>query len=238
MHFSPANPHTREKQQLIQEIQSEVKLCSRELGFEYLSEPVLEALQSVPREAFVPEEYQYAAYDNRPLPIGGGQTISQPFIVAIMTHMLDPKPTDTILEIGTGSGYQAAILASLVHHVYSIEYDPKLADRAAKTLERLGINNVTIRQGDGFDGWPEADPFDGIIVTAAAEKIAPPLLEQLRVGGRLVIPIDKQWLGQELCLYTKESKDKIHCQSTISVAFVPFRGKIRSTSGTGDNNDL
>lgn len=230
MQFSSALRYQSQKQKLIEDIQSQVTWCRKELGFDHLNRSVIDALQSVPREAFVPEEYQHAAYDNRPLPIGGGQTISQPFIVAIMTQMLDPKPSDTILEIGTGSGYQAAILASLVHHLYSIELDPVLADRATQTLAQLGIKNVTVRQGDGSDAWPEGGLFDGIIVTAAAEKIAQPLVQQLKVGGRLVIPLGKQSLDQKLCLFLKQTNGDMHCQPTLSVAFVPFRGKIQSAN--------
>ncbi len=153
----------------------------------------MDAMGAVPREAFVLPEYRHQAYRNTPLPIEAGQTISQPLIVALMTEMLDPQPGDVMLEVGTGSGYQAAVLSHLVKHVYSVEIVAELADSAGEVLKKLGYKNVTVRAGDGYAGWPEHAPFDGIIVTAAAAHIPPPLLQQLKPGGRLVIPVGEHW---------------------------------------------
>ena len=160
-------------------------------------------MRAVPRHLLVPAEEEADAYDDTPLPIGHGQTISQPFIVALMTHLLAPRPDHVVLEVGTGSGYQAAILSRLVRQVYSIEIVPQLAERAADRLNALGYANVNVRQGDGYAGWPEHAPFDGIIVTAGAERIPAPLLAQLKPGGRMVIPLGPPD-DQQLVLVTRE----------------------------------
>ncbi len=190
-----------------------------------LSERVLEAIGAVERHEFVPEPYRRAAYANRPLPIGHGQTISQPYIVALMTELLDAGPEARVLEVGTGSGYQAAVLARLARHVYTIEIVEPLARRAAGDLKRLGFQNVTVRAGDGYKGWPEHAPFDGIIVTAAPAQIPPPLLAQLRPGGRLVIPVGPEGGIQSLMLVEKGLDGKIARRSIIAVRFVPFTRK-------------
>ena len=173
----------------------------------------------------MPEPYRRAAYANRPLPIGHGQTISQPYIVALMTELLDAGPEARVLEVGTGSGYQAAVLARLARHVYTIEIVEPLARRAAGDLKRLGFQNVTVRAGDGYKGWPEHAPFDGIIVTAAPAQIPPPLLAQLRPGGRLVIPVGPEGGIQSLMLVEKGLDGKIARRSIIAVRFVPFTRK-------------
>jgi protein-L-isoaspartate(D-aspartate) O-methyltransferase len=191
-------------------------------GREELSERVMNAMATVRREEFVLPQYRHLAYRNTPLPIEAGQTISQPLIVALMTDLLDPQPGDVIFEVGTGSGYQAAVLAHLVKHVYSVEIVKELADDAADTLERLGYDNVTVRAGDGYAGWPEHAPFDGIIVTAAAERIPPPLLKQLKPGGKLVIPVGEHHGYQELLLVEVDDKGEVSKRSVLPVRFVPL----------------
>jgi len=181
----------------------------------------LVAMRAVPRHRFVPPELSRHAYDDRPLPIGNGQTISQPYIVAFMTEAARIRPGDKVLEIGTGSGYQAAVAAELTDRVYSIEIIPEIAARAAVTLKELGYERVRVRAGDGYKGWPEEAPFDVILITAAPEQIPPPLLEQLREGGRMVIPVGPQRAGQELLLVTKQD-GKIQRRTLLPVRFVPF----------------
>ncbi len=181
---------------------------------------VLVAMSKVPRHEFVPERVRSLAYSDYPLPIGYEQTISQPFIVAFMTERLEPKPTDRILEIGTGSGYQAAVLADLVAKVYTIEIISDLAGQAATNLQRLGYTNVQVRAGDGYQGWPEAAPFDGIIVTCAPETIPQRLVEQLKDGGRMIIPVGSGW-GQELVLLEKH-QGKLRQRAVLPVRFVPM----------------
>lgn len=178
-------------------------------------------MRSVPRHLFVPEELRAHAYDDSPLPIGEGQTISQPYIVALMTDLLDPQPGHSVLEIGTGSGYQAAILSQLVRQVYSIEVIPELAAEASERLQRLGYRNVSVKAGDGNAGWPEHAPYDGIIVTAAAAKVPAALLAQLRNGGRMVIPVGESG-SQELVLIEKSASGAIAERSILPVAFVPL----------------
>lgn len=185
---------------------------------------VLAAMAKVPRHEFVPEEYLFAAYEDRPLPIGYGQTISQPYIVALMTELLELKENDRVLEIGAGSGYQAAILAELVKSVYTVEIIGELAAQAEKTLRALGYKNVKFKTGDGYFGWPEESPFDAIIVTAAPEEVPPPLWEQLAEGGRMVIPLGPPHGVQTLWKYTKEGEDFI-AENHGWVRFVPFTRK-------------
>ena len=176
------------------------------------------------REDFVPENQRPYAYDDRPLPIGYGQTISQPFIVALMTDMLDLEPDDVVLEVGTGSGYQAAVLAGLVDAVHTIEIVPELAERAAQTL--AGYDNVAPRTGDGYYGIEEAAPFDAIIVTAAASQVPPPLIAQLAAGARMVIPVGGAFALQHLMLIEKEASGQVRSRQTLPVAFVPLtRGR-------------
>ncbi len=187
-------------------------------------ERVLEAMRRVPRHEFVPEQVKGRAYDDTPLPIGHGQTISQPFIVGFMTERLDLAPGDRVLEIGTGSAYQAAILAELVREVVSIEIVEPLARSAAARLERLGYRNATVLHGDGYYGYPAAAPFDAIIVTAAASHVPPPLVEQLRPGGRIAIPVGRGWT-QNLLLVEKDDAGDTSTRNLMAVRFVPLTGE-------------
>jgi protein-L-isoaspartate(D-aspartate) O-methyltransferase len=183
---------------------------------------VLDAMRQVPRHELVPKELRSLAYRDSPLPIGYGQTISQPFIVAFMTEQLDPKPENRVLEIGTGSGYQAAVLSPLVAEVYTIEIVEPLAKRATADLKRLGYTNVHVKAGDGYKGWPEHAPFDAIIVTCAPDRVPPALVEQLKEGGRMVIPVGD---GQNQLLYLMEKKEgKITQRAVLPVRFVPMTG--------------
>lgn len=184
---------------------------------------VLAVMGKVPRHEFVPAPLRAKAYDDRPLPIGYDQTISQPYIVAFMTEKLEPKPTDRVLEIGTGSGYQAAVLAELVGRVYTIEIVPPLAERAEADLKRLGYTNVVVRQGDGYQGWPDAAPFDAIIVTCAPDHVPRPLVEQLKDGGRMIIPVDSAGY-QELYVLRKRGHS-LEQRAVLPVRFVPMTGQ-------------
>jgi protein-L-isoaspartate(D-aspartate) O-methyltransferase len=184
---------------------------------------VLAALREVPRHRFVPSSQQPYAYEDRPLPIGNGQTISQPYIVALMTELARPAPTDRALEVGTGSGYQAAVLARLVSQVYTIEIVSPLARAAETRLRELGHQNVTVRAGDGYLGWPEHAPFDIIMVTAAPDHIPPPLLEQLKRGGRMVVPVGPAAAGQQLQLIERTASGELSTTAVTPVLFVPLR---------------
>jgi protein-L-isoaspartate(D-aspartate) O-methyltransferase len=210
--------------EMVRAIQASVRNSAEYTGRSELSSRVMSAMGSVPREEFVLPAYRHRAYQNTPLPIEAGQTISQPLIVALMTDLLAPQPGDIVLEVGTGSGYQAAVLAQLVKHVYSIEIIPELATGAAAVLSRLGYDNITVRAGDGYAGWPEHAPFDGIIVTAAPEEIPPPLLKQLARGGKLVIPVGKEHGYQEILLVEVDETGKIRKRSVLPVRFVPLTG--------------
>jgi protein-L-isoaspartate(D-aspartate) O-methyltransferase len=192
-----------------------------------ISDPAtLAALRTVPRHEFLPMRLRSEAYADYPLPIGHGQTISQPFIVAFMTEAIRPQPGERILEIGAGSGYQAAILAQMGAEVYTIEIVEPLAEMARQTLERLGYKNAHVKHGDGYRGWPEHAPFDAIIVTCAPDKIPAPLVEQLRDGGRMIIPVGSG-MNQELVLLRKKG-DKIEKQSVLPVRFVPMTGEAQT----------
>lgn len=183
---------------------------------------VLRAIRATPRHLFVPRAFQADAYDDHPLPIGYGATISQPYIVALMTELLDPIKQQRVLEIGTGSGYQAAVLAQLVSQVYTVEIVPELAESARKTLSALGYSNVFVRQGDGYEGWLAHAPFDRILVTAAPSEVPKALIEQLAIGGRLVAPIGSSWV-QELIIVDKKPDGTVHRASGPSVMFLPMR---------------
>jgi protein-L-isoaspartate(D-aspartate) O-methyltransferase len=214
-----------EREAMLDAVRESVRNSADYTGRSELSDKVMDAMGAVAREEFVLPEYRHLAYRNTPLPIEAGQTISQPLIVALMTELLDPQPGDVILEVGTGSGYQAAVLAKLVKHVYSVEIVAELATSAAAVLQRLGYDNVTVRAGDGYAGWPQHAPFDGIVVTAAAEHLPPPLLQQLKPGGKLVIPVGEEHGYQELLVVEVDQTGKITRQSVLSVRFVPLTGE-------------
>lgn len=211
-----------ELESLLDEIRQEVRDTRRFTGRQVLDERVMTALRKVPRHAFVPNPLHGCAYLNDPLPIGHGQTISQPYIVALMTDLIQPKADHVVLEIGTGSGYQAAILAELVRQVYSLEIIDELAVLASERLQDLGYANVEVRLGNGHFGWPEHAPYDAIIVTAAASGIPPPLVDQLKPGGILVIPIGERYFGQDLMLVQKDERGRVKKKSVLPVTFVPL----------------
>jgi protein-L-isoaspartate(D-aspartate) O-methyltransferase len=200
------------------------QMVSRQIAERGVSDDrVLAAMRKVPRHEFVPESEQRLAYHDTPLPIGEGQTISQPYIVALMTELARPARNHRVLEVGTGSGYQAAVLAEIVEHVYSIEIENTLAQRAGEVLQRLGYHNVTIRAGDGYAGWPEHAPFDVIIITAAPDHIPEPLLEQLKPGGRMVVPVGPIAATQQLRVLEKNAAGKVTSTAVAPVRFVPLR---------------
>lgn len=207
---------------MLEAIERSVRETASYTGRSKLNPAVMEAMAAVEREHFVLPQYRHMAYDNSPLPIAAGQTISQPLIVALMTDFLDPEPDDLMLEVGTGSGYQAAVLSRLVKHVYSIEIVEELADSAGRLLADLGYKNVTVRAGDGYAGWPEHAPFDGIVVTAAPDHIPDPLLKQLKPGGKLVIPVGEHLGYQELLVIEVDEGGEISKQSILPVRFVPL----------------
>jgi protein-L-isoaspartate(D-aspartate) O-methyltransferase len=183
---------------------------------------VLAAMRNVPRHRFVDEQTEHLAYIDRPLPIGHRQTISQPYIVAFMTELLEVQSGHDVLEIGTGCGYQSAVLSELARHVYTFEIVEALADRATATLAELGYDNVTVRFGDGYTGWPDAAPFDRIILTAAPDHIPQPLIDQLKPGGRMVLPVGKVWRSQQLTLVTRDASGDVQQRTIMAVGFVPL----------------
>lgn len=209
---------------MIREIEADVMYTASYINKRALDKRVLEAMGQVPRHEFVPASQQRYAYENRPLPIGYGQTISQPYIVALMTDLVSPEPHHRVLEVGTGSGYQAAVLSQLVSSVYTIEIIPELGEAAGQRLEKLGYGNVTMRTGDGYYGWENAAPFDAIVVTAAADHIPPPLVRQLKPGGHMVIPVGGRFTTQELVLVSKDRGGEINLRQLLPVAFVPLTG--------------
>jgi protein-L-isoaspartate(D-aspartate) O-methyltransferase len=209
---------------MVAEIEDKVRDTRLMLDREMLDPRVTRAMTTVPRHELVPERNRHAAYENRPLPIGHGQTISQPYIVAIMTDLLETRPGDRVLEVGTGSGYQAAVLAEIVDHVYTIEIIEPLGERARGDLARLGHDNVTVRIGDGYYGWEEHAPFDAIVVTAAASHVPPPLVSQLKPGGRMIIPVGSRFMVQQLVLVEKDADGEVVTRQILPVRFVPLTG--------------
>lgn len=210
---------------MLADIQTTVAQTRGETGRNQLGAGVMAAMASVPRHLFVPQAEQPSAYGNHPLPIGNGQTISQPYIVALMTDCLELQPEHSVLEIGTGSGYQTAILATLARQVYTLEIIESLALTAKSRLQQLGYTNIESKLGNGYFGWEEKGPFDGIIVTAAARKIPPPLLDQLKPGGRLVIPLGEIFDTQHLYVITTNENGKVHQEHVLPVRFVPLTGE-------------
>ncbi len=210
------------RETLIGVIEAEMRATAQWTGRPHLAPRVRAALLAVRREAFVPAASRAEAYANHPLRIGHGQTISQPYVVALMTDLLDPAEDHVVLEVGTGSGYQAAVLAGLVRHVYSIEIIPSLSAQAAMALAESQIHNVTLRLGDGATGWPEHAPYDGIIVTAAGPTVPPALVAQVRPGGRMVIPLGEPFGDQMLTVVTKGTDGSMTRCDVLPVAFVPL----------------
>jgi protein-L-isoaspartate(D-aspartate) O-methyltransferase len=212
------DPYAARRRALVAELREDTADDTR------LGRDVLAVMATVPRHRFVPASQLRHAYENRPLAIGHGQTISQPYIVALMTTLAQPQRDDTVLEIGTGSGYQAAVLAGLVGHVYSIEIIEPLGAQATRRLHALGYDNITTRIGDGYYGWPNAGPFDAIVVTAAATSVPPPLIQQLKPGGRMVIPVGSSFFTQTLMLVRKDAAGRVHSRQILPVRFVPLSG--------------
>lgn len=211
-----------QREELLAEIEAEAAATAPYTGRCRFNPEVMAALARVPRHRFVPEGRENAAYLNSPLSIGYGQTISQPYIVALMTDLLELRRNSVVLEIGCGSGYQAAVLAELAAQVFSIEYVEELAAAARQRLHELGYSNIEVMAGDGYDGWPEHAPFDAIIITAAAPEAPPPLLNQLKPGGRMVLPVGQPYASQDLMLLAKRQDGSIESRSILPVAFVPF----------------
>ena len=224
-HAGGNDDYKEARQRMISDIEQEVAETVIELGRPGLNKRVLEALKKVPRHEFVPKHRRKQAYQNRPLPIGHGQTISQPYIVAIMTDLLDVKSDDRVLEVGTGSGYQAAIMAELVNSVFSIEIIKPLGEKTKDRLAELQYKNIEVRIGDGYYGWKEQGPFDAIIVTAAASHIPPPLIKQLKSGGRMIIPVGSRFMVQELLIVEKDDAGKVTTRQILPVFFVPLTGR-------------
>jgi protein-L-isoaspartate(D-aspartate) O-methyltransferase len=221
--FANETEYTAARAALVAEIRSYAARDSI-MDSESFEDTVLQSLDSVRRHEFVPDRLRKEAYENHPLPIGYGQTISQPYIVALMTDLVQPGPDDVVLEVGTGSGYQAAVLAKLVKRVYSMEIIEPLAEQARKRLDRLGYSNVETKLGDGYFGWEEHAPYDAIIVTAASSHVPPPLIQQLKPGGRLVIPVGGRFAIQYLLLIEKTKEGEIMTRQIAAVRFVPLTG--------------
>lgn len=233
---TPDKRRTRAMQRMLRDIEEEALITSRLIGRRSFNPAVLDAIRETPRHRFVDARMQAYAYDNRPLSIGNGQTISQPYIVALMTDLLDIGPDDTVLEIGTGSGYQTAVLSRLAARVYSIEVIPELAQTAGERLKALGCDNVETRTGNGQNGWPEHAPYDAIIVTAAAREIPQALIRQLKSGGRMVLPLGSYYSSQDLVLIRKDDHGEIIEQTILPVAFVPLTGEEPEDEPDGTTN--
>ena len=212
----------RERQAMVREIEADARATASLTGRPSFGARVMAAMAKVPRHRFVPPAWSQSAYQNRPLPIDAGQTISQPYIVALSTDLVDPEPGDVVLEVGTGSGYQAAVLAELVREVRTIEVVESLGSEAARLLRELGYDNVHVRIGDGHQGWPEHAPYDGIVVTAAAIDVPQALVDQLRPGGRMVIPVGPRFAEQELVLVEKRADGRVAQRTVLPVRFVPM----------------
>ena len=219
-----ADDYEKQRLVLVKVIEADVRDTSLYLDKEALDDRVLDALRKVPRHLFVPDKVKDEAYENRALPIGYSQTISQPYIVAIMTDLLKPTKDSRVLEIGTGSGYQAAVMAEIVDQVYTMEIVKPLAKQATQRLKEMGYENIEVRHKDGYYGWEEQAPFDLIIVTAASSHIPPPLISQLKPGGRMIIPVGSPFLVQQLVLVQKANDEKLSLRQILPVMFVPLTG--------------
>lgn len=229
--------YTRQREDMIRTIEIEVEATRRYTGVSNLDACVINALRMVPRHRFVPPEMEIYAYDDCPLSIGNGQTISQPYIVAIMTQLLSPQEDHIILDIGTGSGYQAAIMSRIVEKVYGVEIVDELAKQAQQCFKELGYNNIELMTGDGNYGWPENAPYDGILVAAASPIIPPELVEQLTPGGIMIIPIGLPYMSQQLLLVKKHLDGEIETSDILSVAFVPLVGEVGINTYSGNDSD-
>lgn len=223
-------------QKMIEDINELARLTARYTNIGEFDKDVMKTIEKIDRSKFVPDFVKRDAFRNQPLPIGHGQTISQPYIVALMTHLLDVQDSDRVLEIGTGSGYQAAVLAELAKDVFTIEIVPELAKSAAKLLKELEYENVAVKEGDGWFGWPDAAPFDKIIVTAVAEEIPPQLIKQLKVGGLIVMPVGDSEGSQDLMLGNKQEDGTLDSISVLPVQFVPLTGEGVLTIRTPESN--
>jgi protein-L-isoaspartate(D-aspartate) O-methyltransferase len=221
---SAAKDFVAERRQMVGDIEALVRQTRAELGKEAFDARVMDVMGTVPRHEFVPDDQRRYAYRNRPLPIGHGQTISQPYIVALMTDLARVRPGDRVLEVGTGSGYQAAVLSHLAGEVYTIEIVEPLGMQAAERLRRLGHANVQVRLGDGYHGWEAHAPYEAILVTAAASHVPPPLLRQLKPGGRMVIPVGAAFMVQQLMLVEKHEDGSLTTRQVLPVRFVPLTG--------------
>lgn len=219
---------------MLRDVRAEADYLFRMAGRDQLNDQTLTAMGRVPRQRFVSKPFRRHAYENSPLPIGGGQTISQPFIVALMTDLAAPKSSDRVLEVGTGSGYQTAVLAQLAAELYTIEILPELARVSKKRLDEEGYRNVRYRVGDGYYGWAESAPFDVIMVTAAVETIPMPLIEQLSPGGRMILPVGKRRFTQDLILLQKNLDSELHTTSLLPVSFVPLSSGGRESATPAD----
>ena len=219
-----ADDYTALRQQMVNDIVDNAEITSKYFDKKSFDPAVIKAMNTVPRHEFVPDDLRSEAYENRPLPIGYGQTISQPYIVALMTDLIQPQPEHRVLEIGTGSGYQAAVLSQLVAEVYSIEIIEALGKSTARLLDGQGYKNIKTRIADGYEGWPQYAPFDSIIVTAAISHIPPPLVKQLKNGGRMVIPVGTRFQTQYLTLVEKDKQGQVTSKQLLPVYFVPFTG--------------
>ena len=220
-----AQDFAAERRRMVDEIGALVRETRAQIGKQAFDERVMSVIAKVPRHEFVPSDQQPYAYQNRPLPIGHGQTISQPYIVALMTDLARVEPGHKVLEVGTGSGYQAAVMAHLAKAVYTIEIVEPLGVQATQRLQKLGYANVQVRLGDGYHGWDEHAPYDAILVTAAASHIPPPLVRQLKPGGRMVIPVGAAFMVQQLMLVEKNLDGTVSTRQILPVAFVPLTGK-------------
>ena len=219
-----ADDFAAERRRMVDDVTALVRETRAEIGKRSLDERVMAVMGKVPRHEFVPADQRPHAYENRPLPIGHGQTISQPYIVALMTDLARVQPGHTVLEVGTGSGYQAAVMAQLAKAVYTIEIVEPLGLQARQRLQKLGYDTVQVRLGDGYYGWEEHAPYDAILVTAAASHIPPPLIRQLKAGGRMVIPVGASFLVQQLMLVEKNPDGTVSTRQILPVAFVPLTG--------------
>jgi len=224
-----ATTKQKRHQQMLETIRTEAKFTATYTGRTQFSESVMQAMQEVDRSDFVDGFYKLQAFENGPLPIGHGQTISQPYIVALMTDLLELTPESVVLEIGTGSGYQAAILSRIAKQVYSVEKIPELAEAAAQRLQALGYTNINTRCDNGYYGWREKAPFDGIIVTAAASHVPQDLVEQLKPGARMVIPVGQPYMSQVLILLSKDAQGDTQAKSILDVVFVPLVNELART---------